>query len=555
MKKQALSLLGLSALAAGIAFASLTQTPLAETKASSPTITPTSSGLSVPQPEEHPLSSMVDGNDSTWAWFHTATSGCYIQFDYGADYRFSALTLLTGYGESFGDTFNGNVKISEDGATFYKIGSFTTAEHAFSVDLSANGYYFRYVRITDISAETWMAVREITGTISGDTSAFASVSVSSNMTLVGDGYGVADVNTATDIVDNDIDTFAWYNRVTSANAYIQLDLGSTKSVSSLQFLQSRKASPSDYAQTAITFAYATAADGPFTTIATSASAHQHFLSFDPVEARYIRASLSGTESSVSNDFIIRDFSVNPIWPIRYSSDLKIYDDYRQGYALSNPSYGVDGNEATFVDFDGTNRGASSWFELDSQKAVTFDKINLITGKETGDKVTACTLSYSTDGISYTDIGAKTSNDGTFSVTLPNKLTARYLRASALSSGWMSINEFNVTTQELEAFLNYVTALSCADIATVSGATTAKQTLENDYAALSSADIANIPAATLAKYTYMHSYCQYVITNNVSGLGQNLSQEDTDRYLLAGLVCVAAFSGAMAIFFRKKNKKD
>lgn len=61
----------------------------------------------------------------------------------------------------------------------------------------------------------------------------------------------------------------------------------------------------------------------------------------------------------------------------------------------------------------------------------------------------------------------------------------------------------------------------------------------DYTTLSSEDVTNIPEATLAKYTYMHSYCQYVIANNVNGLGQNFSQEDKDRYLLGGLVCLAA----------------
>jgi len=120
---------------------------------------------------------------------------------------------------------------------------------------------------------------------------------------------------------------------------------------------------------------------------------------------------------------------------------------------------------------------------------------------------------------------------------------------------MSINEFSVTTQELETFVDYVTALSCADVRTVGGATATKQTLESDYAALSNEDVAAIPATTLAKYAYMHSYCQYVIANNVSGLGQNLSQENKDRYLLGGLACLAALSGVLLILLRKKNKKD
>lgn len=522
--------------------------------AASATPTVSVSGLSVPQPDEHPLSAMADENTTTWGWLHTPTTGSYIQVDYGEVVRIKAFSFDYGYGESFADTFSGTIKMSADGSTFYTMGSFAATDHICTLDLSANAYYFRYVRITDMTAAGWLAIREFEATTL--TAVSKATFTASNVTLVADGgyTGPSYVNTPADATDDDPASYAWYLRSETAGAYFQIDLGATTSVSSLQLLMASPTHISDYIQTTINYTYATDLNGTFTSLGSSdGSRRQVFLAFSAVNARYIRATIPAASSSSSNDIVIRDFSVNK--DIAFSSDLLVYDDDRSGYPLSCLDYGTDNNEATFIDFDGTNRGSASWFQRNLDALTPFSGIKLITGKETGDKVTAVTFSISNDGTTFTDIGSYSSADGLYSISYEGVYAAHYLRASALSSGWMTINEFAVTgPTALAEFNTYLDALTCDDIRTVAKATTAKSNLTSYYGALSASEIAQITSERLNKYNYYLSYCNHIIAAGSGATSISALNEggNTGWFILA--LCALLGAAAATGFLMKKNNR-
>ena len=503
--------------------------------AGSPTITPSSSGLFVPQPDEHPVSSFADGDLSSYTWFHTPTEGSYIQIAFEDVYQLTSISVYTGYGVDFGDTFNANVKISTDGSTFYNVGSFVSSSHEASIALTANAYYAQYVRLTNLSASGWLALREITAETNGKAPSNPVVTTN-GFNLYGDEYGLGALTSTLAIIDGNVDTYAWYQRVTVAGAYIQLDLGSVTAVRNLEFLQSKQNSIDDFCQTPLTFAYSE--DGvSFTTLAvTTGSERQVFLNFEAVSARYIRASLNQAKSSDGNDFIIREFAVNVAYPVTYSSDLKVYDAYRSGYNLSHVNYAVDGNANTFLDFDGSSRGDSSWFMLDLKNLKKFDEIDMTSGALTGDKITACSVSYSTDGSSFTTIGSYAQEDGVYTISVGAPVTARYVRFSSLSGGWMTVNEIAVKADYVDAFVNYVTGLTCADVTSYFTAMTTKSDMEAAYATLTAEDIASLDSGIKGKYDYFHSYCEYTIANHTDkGILDKAMGENEDSVVASAVV--------------------
>jgi len=522
--------------------------------AGEPIVTPLSSGLFVPQPDEHPVSFISDGDLSSYTWFHTPTAESYIQIAFENVYQLTSISVYTGYGEAFGDTFNGNVKISTDGSTFYNVGSFVDSSHEASISLTSNAFFAQYVRLTNLSAGGWLALREISVGTAG-LAPSSPVLATNGFDLYGDEYGLPALTSPLAIVDGNVDTYTWYHRVTVAGAYIQLDLGSVTTVSNLEFLQSKRNSIDDFCQTPMTFA--SSEDGTsFTTIAvTNGSARQIFLNFEAASARYIRCSLNEASSSAGNDFIIREFAVNVAYPVTFSSDLKIYETYRDGYNLSHVNYAVDGNAHTFLDFDGTNRGDSSWFMLDLKSQKKFDEIDLTSGGCTGDKIASCAVSYSTDGSSFTTIGSYAEETGVYTIRLGAPVTARYVKFSSLNGGWMTVNEIAVKADYVGAFVNYVTGLTCADVTSYFTAMTTKSDMEAYYATLTAEDISSLDSAVIGKYDYFHSYCEYTIANHAEkGILDRTLGENEDSVVAGAVVgTILLLCGVLFVSLTLKKK--
>lgn len=110
--------------------------------------------------------SIADGDENTYAWFsRPATSGGYIEIDYGENKSISSITVLAGTtkeNEGWQDGLAGHIEYSTDGETFTALDGGTldgrSRENVIALDAPIEA---RYIRLVNDGTAHYIAIREV----------------------------------------------------------------------------------------------------------------------------------------------------------------------------------------------------------------------------------------------------------------------------------------------------------------------------------------------------------------------------------------------------------
>ena len=493
-----------------------------------------------------------DGDETSFAWIDRSSvqDGSYILLDLGDVYAVRTIHVHTGTGEDYAsDRFGGSVGVSKDGSSYATIASFNTSSAALDQKASCGAYYARYIKLFDLSFPTWGTLREFGVDVLSKADFDASLTVS-GMSTYGTELGEYAYSELDCLLDESLSTYAWFRHVSDANAYLELDLGKVVPLSSFELTQTKAKSTADYQQAGFTFSYSS--DGQeYTEIGSYDGRYIEHSLPTPVQARYLRAKVNGTEGS--SDLVVSSFRVNPTHPFSFH-DLSLYSDFRPDKPLSHASFVSDSDEATFADFT-DYRGENPYFEYDLGKKTSVSSLRLVTGKETGDKVTSLRVQAIADDGTMKDLGVQTSSDGLFEMDFSSPLTVSKFRFDQLPETWMTINEIDVS-KCLDSFLEGLDALTCDLLhsSSVAEAKSYQSDLVGRYEKLCASEIQSLSPEDAAKYAYMVEYIDSIAFSSPSLAlfarpnGETLSYVGLTALSMAGVLLSALF----LLFRAKKN---
>lgn len=262
------------------------------------------------------LENIIDGNDNTFARFNRVDDPTFqVTVDYKELTQISSVRILNGSYKSDANNFvNGKVYYSSDDVTYNELGKLVGREMIF--DLTDSPIEARYIRVVDEGSYRWISLREISINVefpsdfTGVTyEGFSFVEEDSSNQVSNGAYTISYGTSLTDITDNDLSTYTWFDWKCNEGAYVLLDLREVKTLNNIVLFQGNEYHANDmFADASIYYS----ADGvEFVKAGEDAYSNQSDiyidLSSNPVQARYVKV-----VSNVVNPtgVVIRQFSVN-----------------------------------------------------------------------------------------------------------------------------------------------------------------------------------------------------------------------------------------------------
>lgn len=299
------------------------------------------------------LGNIIDGNDETYARFNRVDNPTFqIIVDYKEVKEVNSLRILNGAFQTDGNNFvKGNISYSSDGESFINIGILEGREIVLRFDEPIQA---RYIKVEDEGSYRWIALREIQinstpveqATISYEGFAFVEED-SSNMVSSGSDmipYGVS----LTDMIDDDLSTYTWFDWRCQQGAYILLDLHEAKEIQSISLYQGNEFHSGDMLNDASIYY---SEDG----INYHRVGEQSYVNQDeilvnltqPVKARYVKV-----VSNVVNEsgVVIREFSVDFAKlkaPIEFQNDI----NYTYDGKYKTPTYVIPNECSALVHYE------------------------------------------------------------------------------------------------------------------------------------------------------------------------------------------------------------
>ena len=161
------------------------------------------------------------------------------------------------------------------------------------------------------------------------------------------------------------------------------------------------------------------------------------LSFDPVYARYVRITQTGTAQEW---WSIAEFHVYSEMALARSSWVATASSSGTG---TTPSGAIDGNTSTRWT-TGAAQTNGQWYQVDMGQTQTFNRVLLDAGSSTGDYPRGYQVEVSSDDTNWTTVATGTGSSQAVLVTFPVQV-ARYLKIvqTGTATNWWSIQEMNV----------------------------------------------------------------------------------------------------------------
>lgn len=242
------------------------------------------------------------------------------------------------------------------------------------------------------------------------------------------GFNGIHQGTMENVTDGDENTFVWFTDRPANGAYVRIDLGETKTISSLRVLTGN-AEGNDpwqgYAE------YST--DGKnFTELGNLTGTSTTFdLRDAPVSAHFVRLTVKDATHWVA----LKEVELNVI----KEDEVKVtYSGFTGGIRQGDLTNVADGDDATFVWFEG-KPADGAYVLVDYRTMKNASSINVLSGNPTGDAWQGY-AEYSADGTAFTKLGDVNGLSITFDLR-ENPIEFRYLRIVVKGAGhFLSLRE-------------------------------------------------------------------------------------------------------------------
>ena len=239
--------------------------------------------------------------------------------------------------------------------------------------------------------------------------------------------------TLANLIDNDDATHVWFSSAPETDGYVLYDLGEEKAIGDIRLYNGNLAGNDPFISK---LEYSS--DGNEFTSLKSVSSSGIALSdvhLEKMTARYIRLYNDGTETWVG----LRELGINTMSSYANYGNMKYASDIQTDVCHIN-----DDDIETYTWFNNSlTEGA--YVELDLLKETEIHNVQILMSKPTSidDYFKSSRLSYSSDGIHYTDVRDFSSRNVYHTFSTP--LSARYLRltATTTSGNGVVVRDFSV----------------------------------------------------------------------------------------------------------------
>ncbi len=180
---------------------------------------------------EGTLENIMDNDESTYCWFNgKPNEDAFIRIDLEEVKDIYDIKLLFGSNQSPNDFLVGKLFVSVDAKNYKYVGEINNSSVTF--DLRDNPVKARYIILQNTNTQTWVSIKEVKYN-----------TLSLNDTLISysgfpNGFGSSsEHNQMSNIVDNDLSTYVWFDWKCEVGASIILDLRSIKKINKIKFYQ------------------------------------------------------------------------------------------------------------------------------------------------------------------------------------------------------------------------------------------------------------------------------------------------------------------------------
>lgn len=393
------------------------------------------------------LYKMVDGDETTNAWFQSAPTS--ITIDYGKAFLLYDVDIFNGIVEDTRDFYQAGIQYSLDGNEWTTIENlYENADSMYRdvvLDYWSNPIETRFIKLSYVGdSNPWVAITELSvNTIEKKISY-------ENLELEDPVYGHADIS---HMIDDDNSTFTWFKSQTTENGTLILSYAETIEVSQIELMMAKVGSTNDYMASPTLF-YAVDDNMDWIEIATVEGQSIRHILETPITLKHIKAVAGGVKE---NGLVVREFSVHSNNSIKLDN-LKEYADFRDGGSseaypelINNVRNLNDGNTNTYTDLkpESASKVGSIINDLGNVKEVT--GITVLSGGPTwGDNFTSASgkILTSMDGVTYTDITSQfIVDEGNYTLT-ETSILARFVKLEIAAGAWVTIGEFTVEANEM-----------------------------------------------------------------------------------------------------------